>query len=118
MTRAIYALAATAFLLTACGDNSSDEGRVEGPVVSGSEAPRNPAVDTSSTTADEALTPGANSFTEAQARSAMEKQGYSGIGPLSQDASGIWTAVATKDGAEAQVSVDYKGVVSATPSTR
>ena len=117
MTRAIIALGATVFLLAACGDNKADEGRVEGPVVSESEAPRNPAVDTAPG-GDAALTPGANSFTEAQARSAIEKQGYTGIGPLSQDSSGIWTAVATKDGAESQVSVDYKGVVSAAPSTR
>ena len=118
MTRAIYALAAAALLLTACSDNSADEGRVEGPVVSESDAPRNPAVDMSSNPADASLTPGANSFTEAQARSAIEKQGYTGIGPLSQDAQGIWTAVATKAGAEAQVSVDYKGVVSAAPANR
>ena len=118
MKTAIYALAATALLLTACGDNSSDEGPVEGPVVSESEAPRNPAVDTSSNPSDAALTPGANSFTEGQARSAIEKQGYTGIGPLSQDAQGIWTAMATKAGAEAQVSVDYKGVVSAAPANR
>ncbi|MGH7018743.1 MAG: hypothetical protein ACREEY_02615 [Brevundimonas sp.] len=105
-------------MLASCGDKSSDEGRVEGPVVSESETPRNPVVDMATEPADAALTPGANSFTEAQARSAIEKQGYSGIGPLSQDANGIWTAVATKDGAEAKVSVDYKGVVSAAASNR
>lgn len=118
MTRAIYALAAAALALAACGDNTSDEGRVEGPVVAEPEAPRNPAVDTSSSEAGAALTPGANSFTEAQARSAIEKQGYAEIGALSQDAQGFWTATATKDGAQRQVSVDYKGVVSAAPLTR
>ena len=58
MTRAIIALGATVFLLAACGDNKADEGRVEGPVVSESEAPRNPAVDTAPG-GDAALTPGA-----------------------------------------------------------
>ena len=105
----IPALAASALLLTACGDNS-DRGEVEGPVVSESESPRNPAVDTGG---EETLTPGANSLTEAQARSAIEKQGYVIAGQLSQDADGLWTAHATKNGAEAVVSVDYKGVVSA-----
>ena len=112
MTRAIIALGATVFLLAACGDNKADEGRVEGPVVSESEAPRNPAVDTAPG-GDAALTPGANSFTEAQARSAIEKQGYAVVGPLSQDAEGIWSATATRNGAETKVSVDYKGAVSA-----
>lgn len=106
----IPALTATAMMLTACGDDSSDRGQVEGPVVSGSETPRNPAVDTGR---GDTLTPGANSFTEAQARTAIEKQGYVVAGPLSQDAQGLWSASATKDGAEAVVSVDYKGVVSA-----
>jgi hypothetical protein len=111
----IPALASTALLVTACSDNASDRGQVEGPVVSGSETPRNPAVDTGG---GDALTPGANSFTEAQARSAIEKQGYVVSGPLSQDAQGVWSAPATKDGAEAVVSVDYKGVVSAAAPAR
>lgn len=106
----IPAVATTAFLLTACGDASSDKGQVEGPVVSGAESPLNPAIDTRG---GDTQTPGANSFTEGQARSAIEKQGYVVSGPLSQDAQGLWSAMATKDGAEALVSVDYKGVVSA-----
>ena len=109
MTRAIVILAAAA-LLASCSDRA-EEGPVEGPVVSESETPRNPAVDT--TAADATLTPGANSFTESQARSAIEKQGYTALGAMSQDAQGIWSATATKDGAETRVSVDYKGVVSA-----
>ena len=106
----IPALASTALLVTACSDNASDRGQVEGPVVSGSEAPRNPAVDTGG---GDTLTPGANSFTEAQARSAIEKQGYVVSGPLSQDAQGVWRAPAAKDGAVAVGSIQYKGVVSA-----
>ncbi|MGO4408574.1 MULTISPECIES: hypothetical protein [unclassified Brevundimonas] len=103
------ALVTTALLLTACSDHKkADEGRVEGPAVAPSESPRNPAVDTGGT---EPLTPGANSFTEAQARSAIEKKGYTAIGPLSQDTQGIWSATATKNGAKTKVSVDYKGEV-------
>jgi len=108
----ILALAATATLLSACG-NSEPTGPVEGPAVSPSEAPRNPAVDTADTSQKGALTPGANSFTEAQAREAIEKQGYTGIGALTQNENGIWSAPATREGAAATVSVDYKGVVTA-----
>lgn len=111
MKLVLPAIATAALMLTACGDNNATkEGPVEGPAVSESEAPRNPPVDTG---ASAPLTPGANSFTEGQARSAIEKQGYTAIGPLSQDAQGIWSATATKDGAKTRVSVDYKGVVAA-----
>ena len=65
------------------------------------------------TSQTETLTPGANSFTEGQAREAIEKQGYTNVGPLTQDAQGIWKGSATRNGASATVSVDYKGVVTA-----
>jgi hypothetical protein len=112
MIKPIIALAATAAFLAACGSNE-ETGPVEGPAVAASEAPRNEAVDTTEGAQDAALTPGANSFTEAQAREAIEKQGYTAVGTLSQDTNGIWSATATREGAEATVSVDYKGVVTA-----
>lgn len=113
MIRTFIGVAAAAALLAACGQKSAEADRAEGPVVSTSEAPRNEAVDTTPTQDAAALTPGANSFTEAQARAAIEASGYTGVGALTQDASGVWTGTATKDGAQAKVSVDYKGVVSA-----
>jgi hypothetical protein len=115
MIKPIFALAATAALLAACG-NSENTGPVEGPAVAASDAPRNDAIDTTDTTdtsQQATLTPGANSFTEAQAREAIAKQGYTSIGTLSQDASGIWSAPATMAGTQSTVSVDYKGVVTA-----
>ena len=103
-------LAASAFAVAACSDNTSaDRNMVEGPVVSGSETPRNAAIDTQT---GNTLTPGANSFTEGQARAAIEKQGYTDIGPLTQDNQGIWSATATKSGQQSTVAVDYKGAVS------
>ncbi|WP_421729151.1 hypothetical protein [Brevundimonas sp.] len=113
MIKPLLTLAATAALLAACGNNNEATGPVDGPAVSTSETPRNPAVDTADTSQQAALTPGANSFTEAQARSAIEKQGYSDIGALSQSETGIWAAAATRDGKPVTVSVDYKGVVTA-----
>lgn len=82
-------------------------------MVSSPESPVNPAVDTQETSEKSALTPGANSFTEGQAREAIEKQGYTVSGPLTQSEEGIWTGQAARAGAAATtVSVDYKGVVS------
>lgn len=113
MLRATIAIAATTVLLAACS-NSEGEVPIEGPAVSSAEAPMNPAIDTRDTTRQDSLTPGANSFTEGQAREAMEKQGYAISGPLTQGENGIWTAQASLAGAPATtVSVDYKGVVSA-----
>ena len=116
MIRVLTGLAGAALLLGACGDNRNAESPIEGPVVSESEAPRNPPIDTTQI-AEGTITPGANSFTEAQARAAIEKQGYVGVGPLSQDADGVWTATGLKDGVQSRVSVDYKGVVTAAPAS-
>lgn len=115
MLKTILALSATSILLTACGNSDTAEAPVEGPAVSTAEAPANPAIDTQENSEKAALTPGANSFTEGQAKEAIEKQGYTVSGPLTQDAQGIWMGQASKSGAAATtVSVDYKGVV--TPS--
>lgn len=112
MLKVTIALGAAALALAACG-NSETDAPVEGPAVSTAEGPMNPAVDTEETDGDTALTPGANSFTEGQAREAIEKQGYTISGPLTQGEDGIWQAQAARaGGAATSVSVDYKGVVS------
>ncbi|WP_425995848.1 hypothetical protein [Caulobacter sp. DWR1-3-2b1] len=117
MIRSIAIVAAAAAVLTACGPktdtNASDASRTEGPVVSTSEAPRNEAVDTTPTTGESGPTPGASSYTEAQAKSAIESAGYAEIGSLTQNANGIWQGSAMKDGKAVTVSVDYKGAVTA-----
>jgi hypothetical protein len=112
MMKTILAASAVAVLVAACGNNDGAEAPVEGPAVSSAESPVNPAIDTEDTSEKAALTPGANSFTEGQAREAIEKQGYTVSGSLTQDAQGIWKGQATKSGgASTTVSVDYKGVV-------
>lgn len=113
MIKPILAFAATAALLAACGNSEESTGPVEGPVVAASEAARNEAVDTTETAQEGGLTPGANSFTESQAREAITKQGYTDVGTLTQNEAGIWMAPATREGAQTTVSVDYKGVVTA-----
>jgi len=114
MRNTLIALGATTLLLAACGqaDAPTTEER-GGPIVSAPESPMNPAVDTADTSQDRALTPGASSFTSTQAREAIEGQGYTNVGEMTQDAQGIWSATATKDGVQATVSVDYQGVVTA-----
>lgn len=113
MLKPMITLAAAAALLTACGPKTDGADKTEGPAVSTSQEPRNTAVDTTPTTGDAGPTAGASSFTEAQAKSAIESAGYSAVGPLTQNAEGLWQGKATKDGKETSVSVDYKGAVTA-----
>jgi hypothetical protein len=53
--------------------------------------------------------PGANSFTEGQAKSRLEANGYSNVGALKKDDNGVWKGTATHAGAKVNVSVDYRG---------
>jgi hypothetical protein len=113
MIKTFLGVAAAATLLAGCGQKTADADNTAGPAVAASQTPRNEAVDTTPTGDDAALTPGANSFTEGQARSAIEGAGYTSVGALTQDANGVWSGTATKDGAQVKVSVDYKGAVTA-----
>jgi hypothetical protein len=54
---------------------------------------------------------GANSFTEAQAKSRIEKAGYSNVSGLSKDKDGIWKGKASKGGTPVDVGVDFQGNV-------
>ena len=117
MNRWLLPLAATAGLLAACGEradtDTAEADRTEGPIVSGSEQPRNPAIDTTPGAPETTTTPGASSYTEAQARGALEAAGYTGVGALTQNAQGLWQGKAMKDGKSVSVSIDYKGAVTA-----
>ncbi|MDR6872230.1 hypothetical protein J2Y55_003246 [Bosea sp. BE125] len=53
--------------------------------------------------------PGANSFTEGQATSRLEANGYSNVTGLKKDDNGVWKGSAMKAGAKVTVSVDYRG---------
>jgi protein CpxP len=59
------------------------------------------------------LEPGANSFTEGQARSRLEAQGLSNITDLRKDEQGIWHGKATRNGQAVSVGIDYKGTIQA-----
>jgi len=53
--------------------------------------------------------PGANSFTEGQAKSRLEANGYTNVTGLKKDDNGVWKGTATNAGAQVNVSVDYRG---------
>lgn len=55
--------------------------------------------------------PGANSFTEGQAKDRAAAQGIMPTGAFAKDKEGIWRGQATQDGKPVQVAVDYKGNV-------
>ncbi|MBV9754509.1 MAG: hypothetical protein JO188_18455 [Hyphomicrobiales bacterium] len=51
---------------------------------------------------------GANSFTEGEAKSRLEKAGYSDVSGLTKDAQGVWRGTASKNGKSLKVGLDYK----------
>jgi hypothetical protein len=70
-----------------------------------------PAVKSPSTTNSAAPVPGANSFTEGQAKSKIEAAGYTDVSGLKKDANGVWTGSATQAGKKVTVKVDFQGNV-------
>ena len=58
-----------------------------------------------------ALEPGANSFTEGQARRRIEDRGFTNVDQLHKDKNSIWQAEATKDGRRVRVGLDFHGNV-------
>jgi opacity protein-like surface antigen len=54
---------------------------------------------------------GANSFTEGQAKSRIESNGFSNVTELRKDDQGVWRGRAMKDGRTVAVSLDFQGNV-------
>lgn len=77
---------------------------IEQPAVSGEETGAIP---------ENKLIPGANSFTEGQARSRIEGAGFTNISPLKQDAQGIWRGMANRGAIRVAVGLDFRGNVAA-----
>ncbi|QND66648.1 DUF4142 domain-containing protein [Mesorhizobium loti] len=70
-----------------------------------------PAVTTTDTADPSAPVPGANSFTEDQAKRRIQDAGYSDVSALTKDDQGIWRGQASKDGKSTAVALDYQGNV-------
>lgn len=73
--------------------------------------PGNAAVNSSSKPNDPAPVEGANSFTEGQAKSKIETNGFTNVSALKKDNDGVWRGKAQKGGTPMDVSVDFKGNV-------
>jgi periplasmic protein CpxP/Spy len=54
---------------------------------------------------------GANSFTQDQAKTRIEKNGFKNVTDLHIDSDGVWHGRAEKDGRQVSVWLDYKGRV-------
>jgi hypothetical protein len=70
-----------------------------------------PAVKSPSENNPSAPVPGANSFTEGQAKSRIEGAGYTDVMGLAKDNNGVWTGTAKKGGNSVNVKVDFQGNV-------
>lgn len=55
--------------------------------------------------------PGANSFTEGQARSRIEAAGFSDVSELQKDDQGIWRGRGMRNGQQTSVALDFQGNV-------
>ncbi|MFI0847125.1 DUF4142 domain-containing protein [Mesorhizobium sp. IMUNJ 23232] len=69
------------------------------------------AVNTPDTTNPAAPVPGANSFTEDQARDRIQEAGFTDVTALTKDDQGIWRGQAVKDGKSTAVALDFQGNV-------
>ena len=65
-----------------------------------------PGVDSQTTAAP---VPGANSFTETQARARLEAHGFTDVTDLKLDDQSIWRGRAMKNGASVNIALDYQG---------
>ena len=73
--------------------------------------PNNKAINSKDSNNPGAPVAGANSFTEGQAKSRIEARGYTNVGNLQKDDSGVWRGKAMKGGKSVDVSLDFQGNV-------
>lgn len=77
------------------------------------DGPQNSAVNTQNSTNRmvDAPVKGANSFTEGEAKSRIEKMGFANVSELKKDQDGVWRGHAMKNGQRVDVALDYQGNV-------
>jgi hypothetical protein len=82
------------------------------------DGPQNSAINSSDSSNRQVTAPvgGRNSFTEGEAKSRIEKMGFSGVSNLNKDEQGVWRGRAIKDGKAVDVSLDYQGNVIQAPA--
>jgi len=77
------------------------------------DGPQNSAINSPDSSNRQVTAPvsGHNSFTEGEAKSRIEKMGFSNVTNLKKDDNGVWRGRAIKDGKTVDISVDYQGNV-------
>ena len=95
----VAACLATAMLPAAAQQPANRDANT--PAVTSPNSPPNPA----------APVAGANSFTEGQAKSRLETNGFTNVTGLKKDADGVWRGKASKGTQTVDVSVDFQGNV-------
>src|ERR1700716_2741009 len=75
--------------------------------------PGNNAINSTGANNPGAPVQGRNSFTEGQAKSRIESNGFSNVSELRKDDQGVWRGKAMKDGKSVTVSLDFQGNVTA-----
>ena len=98
--RAILIVAASVAMLATASAQPANP-NASNPAVNTPNSPPNPG----------APAAGANSFTEGQAKSRIETNGFSDVSGLAKDAEGVWRGKAKKGGQSVDVSVYFQGNV-------
>src|SRR5262245_5125474 len=99
--RCLVIAASAALLITsgALAQPANPQGNT--PAVNTPNSPPNPGAPVS----------GANSFTEGQAKSRIESNGFTNLRDHRKDEQGVWRGKAMKDGRSVSVSLDFQGNV-------
>ena len=106
MNRTLLAAAVAALLGLGFAAHAQTSPPVGGPQAKGNAPLKHPH-----TINDGAAKPGANSFTEGQARQHILNSGYTDVTGLTKGADGVWRGTATHNGAPTSVAMDFKGNV-------
>ena len=81
------------------------------PPVGGTDAKGNAPLKHAHTINDGSAKPGANSFTQGQARQHILNSGYTDVTGLTKGQDGVWRGMATHNGSQVPVAMDFKGNV-------
>lgn len=104
---AALAIACTASLAAAQTTTPPADATTEGAKT----APSTAMKQTDTESSQKAPLPGANSFTEDQARQRIAKAGFEDVQQLKKDDQGVWRGQAKKAGQQVGVALDYRGNV-------
>jgi len=99
----LIAIAAAAAMITSTAIAQPANRDANTPAVNTPNTPPNPG----------APVAGSNSFTEGQAKSRIESNGFANVSELRKDDQGVWRGKAVKDGKSVTVSLDFQGNVTA-----